>query len=175
MFGQAYARFNNLLAEYLTVLEHVEPDRTLLTLSYAHWGETADGQMLSFRCAPFLHASGHIAARKLVADLSLYEANEDHFPLLYRPDRSPYQHMGAIEGLPPTVDFLTYPERTGGRVDYVLLWGLSERWRGHPAVGSVVAQLQAGYEPVFTSERGLVRLFRRQGEIEKVSPSAPSN
>jgi hypothetical protein len=175
VFGQAYARFNDLLAEYLSVLEHVEPDSTLLTLSYAHWGETAEGEMLSFRGAPFLHASGHIAARKRVADLALYEANEDHFPLLYRPDRNPYRHMGAIEGLPPAVDFLTYPQRTGGRVDYVLLWGLSERWRGHPAVGAVVGQLQAAYEPVYTSERGLVRLFRRQGESEKASPAAPSS
>jgi hypothetical protein len=97
-------------------------------------------------------------------DLSLYEANEDYFPLLFRPSLNPYVYMShgflGIERVPPEVDLLGYPRRTGGRIDYVLLWGLRDGQRGDPQVRAVLDQLAAGYGLVARSPSGRVLLYR---------------
>ncbi len=143
---------------------HVEPDHTLLFLSYAHPGERADGQPLVFRTWPFVHASGYIGAEKRLVDLSLYEASEDYFPIYFNPRLDPARRLATvplgIETTPPRVDLLGYPKRTGGRIDYVLLWGLRDEQRSDPAVRETLRQLAAAYEMVEASPGGEVRLFR---------------
>lgn len=138
----------------------VEPDHTLLFLSYAHQGE----QPVVFRTWPFVHASGYIGAEKRLVDLSLYEASEDYFPIYFDPRLDPARHLATvplgIETMPPRVDLLGYPRRTGGRIDYVLLWGLRDERRGDPAIGETLRQLAAAYELVEASPGGEVRLFR---------------
>ena len=123
-----------------------------------------DGEPLAFRTWPFVHAGGYVRRRRRLVDLSLYEANEDYFPLLFRPALNPYRQLSAgllgIEGTPPAVDLAGYPRRTGGRVDYVLLWGLRDERRGEPKVRAVLDQLAAGYDLVERSAGGRVLLYR---------------
>jgi len=165
MLAPRWMALDDYLAEYWAAADRIEPGSTLLSLSFAHSGRAPDGREMAFRTWPFVHASGYIAARKTVVDLALYEAMEDYFPIRYRPGLDPYRrisvgdHLG-IEDQPPRVDFLTYPRRTGGRVDYVLLWQLDAVPRDDPRVRSILRQLAAGYEPVYTSPRRLVRLYR---------------
>jgi len=55
---------------------------------------------------------------------------------------------------------LTLKARTGGAVDYVLLWGLRDsRWL-EPRVQEVLTQLDAGYELIHRSQGGLALLYR---------------
>ncbi|HKV06503.1 MAG TPA: hypothetical protein VJ725_00095 [Thermoanaerobaculia bacterium] len=165
LFWPRYAALDDQLDEYMTAADHIEPGHTLLTLCYAPKGRGADGRDLAYRFKPFLHAQGRIAAKRGAVDLALYEASEDYFPIYFRPSLNPYERIGIAGGLelePPQAEFLTYPERTGGRVDYVLLWGLGDEDRGEPAVRSVLREVAAGYEPVYTSPRELVRLYRRR-------------
>ncbi|HYO15664.1 MAG TPA: hypothetical protein VE685_20900 [Thermoanaerobaculia bacterium] len=161
-----YAELNDYLAEYVSAGEHIAPDSTVLSLSYAHEGVGPGGRKLAFRLWPFVHATGHIAARKRIVDLSHYQADEDYFPIYFDPALNPFRTMGsnrlAMEGRPPLVDFLAYPERTGGRVDYVLLWQVEAARPDNPRVRAVLRQLAAGYEPVYTSPRGWVRVWRRR-------------
>jgi hypothetical protein len=163
VFAWMYARIDGGLSKIVAAGDHIEPDHTLLFLSYAHQGERPDGQPLVFRTAPFVHAGGYIAAEKRLVDLSLYEANEDYFPILYRPALNPYLHLSVgllgIEEKPPRVEILAYSKRTGGRVDYVLLWGLREERRSEPGVRKVLDQLAAGFEEVWVSPDGRVRLY----------------
>jgi hypothetical protein len=170
-----YAELNDYLAEYVSAGEHIAPDSTVLSLSYAHEGMDADGRRLAFRLWPFVHATGHIAARKRIVDLSHYQADEDYFPIYFDPALDPFRTMGsdrlAIEGRPPLPDFLTYPERTGGRVDYVLLWEQEAARQDDPRVRAVLRQLSAGFEPVYTSPRGLVRLWRSRETTLSASAS----
>ncbi|HEV8578972.1 MAG TPA: hypothetical protein VGX68_07790 [Thermoanaerobaculia bacterium] len=167
VFGRTYAQVDEGLAKIAAASEHVEPDHTLLFLSYAHQGERPGGQPLVFRTEPFVHASGYIGARKRLVDLSLYEASEDYFPIYFNPRLDPYRHLAAvhlgIETAPPRVDLLGYPKRTGGRIDYVLLWGLREDRRREPAVRDVLEQLAAGYKEVWDSADRAVRLYKRGG------------
>ncbi len=166
LFGTVASRWAELdsyLAEYASAGRWIEPGSTLLALSFAHAGRATDGRELSCRTWPFMHAQGQIAARQPIVDLALYEGDTDHFPFYFRPERNPFRLIATDpQGLyeePPRVDFATYAERTGGRVDYVLLW--SPLPKNYPAAQSVLRQLD-GYERVYTSPRRLVHLYRRR-------------
>lgn len=155
LFAPRWRDLNGYLAEYTSAAEHVEPGRTLLALSFSHPGENADGTRRAERIWPFIHAAGHIAARKPVAALDLYAAKYDVFPIRFRPERDPHRHLGTQGGI-----VFQYPEATGGRVDYVLIW-----WPGakEPSLGrreEILGRLESGFERVYTSSRGLVRLYR---------------
>jgi hypothetical protein len=158
-----YSELDRVLSEIVTAAGEVAPDHTLLFLSYAHQGDGRGGDLV-FRTAPFLHAGGYVAARKRLVDLSLYEANEDYFPILFRPALNPYLYLSngplGIEKDPPDIDLPDYPRRTGGRVDYVLIWGLRDERRGEPGVRVVLDPLAAGYDLVERSPSGRVLLYR---------------
>lgn len=164
LFAWKYAQLNRNIAGIVAAGEHVEPDHTFLYLSYAHQGQDARGNGLTFRTSPLLHAGGHVGARKRLADLSLYQANADFFPLYFRPALNPYHHLstreGWIEGTPPFVDLLGYPKRTGATVDYVLLWGLRKEREDEPKVRRVLDQLAAAYDLIYSAQEGRVRLYR---------------
>jgi hypothetical protein len=171
VFWPRWRMLDDYLAEYLTAGDHIAAGSTVLALPFSHHGTMPDGQEIAFRTRPFLHALGHIAARKPLVDLGLYEANEDYFPIQFPASCNPFTRIGlgpglGLEGEPPRVDFLHYPRRTGRRVDYVLLWQLDAAPPDHPDVRSVLAQLAAAYEPVYVSRRGLVRLYRQRPETE---------
>jgi hypothetical protein len=166
LLGLLWTRWRVLdgyLAEYISAEERIPEGSTVLPLSYSHRGTGPDGRQLAYRIQPFLHAGSHATAGKPVADLSLYAANyEGYFPVHYRPELNPYRHIAQrhrAERVPPWVDFLTYPQRTGGRVDYVLIWQVPTD-RRHPAVRSLWQQLRTGYERVYVSPRGFAQLYR---------------
>jgi hypothetical protein len=149
------------------VAAHVEPGRTLLALSFDHQGHTPDGRLASHRVKPFSHASGYIAVLRGAVDLTNYEGRASYFPIAYRPRLNPYVHISsgqAIESQTPRVEFLTYPQRTGGRVDYVLLWGVPRADRSNANVRSISDQLAAGYDRVCTSPQGNAQLYRRKAQ-----------
>jgi hypothetical protein len=118
-----------------------------------------------------VHAVGYIAARKRLVDLSLYEANENYFPILYRPTLNPFLHLSVgllgIEESPPRVEILAYPQRTGGAVDYVLIWGLPQD--RSPAGVGLLRQLEEGYEETWVSPHREVRLLKLRDRSVPVS------
>ncbi len=163
-----YSELNHYLAEYLSGMRLIEPNRTLLPLAFDSRGHGPDGRVLSLKVRPFLHASGYIAAKRHVVEFTNYEAGAyRYFPVLFRSNLNPYDHIGmkdrSIVWEPPQVDFLTYGKRTGGRVDYVLVWGIQERQRSHEATKSIDRQLKEGYDLIYTSpETGLMQLYQRK-------------
>lgn len=162
MLGLLVPRWRELnvyLAEYTSAAEHIEPGRTLLALSFSHTGESLDGTRRAERIWPFVHAGGHIAARKPVADLGLYAAKYDVFPIRFRPERHPHRHLNTRDEI-----VFEYPEETGGRVDYVLTWWPEAK---QPSLGrrqEILERLESGFNRVYTSPRGLVRLYRSRWE-----------
>ena len=169
LFAWEYRQTDRSLSEIVAAGDAIEPDHTFLFLSYAHQGENGKGGRTTFRTWPFVHAGGYIAARKRLVDLSLYEANENYFPLYYRPALNPFLRLApgplGIESRPPEVDLLGYPLRTGGSVDYVLLWGLRDELRGNPKVQAVEAQLAAAYDLIHGTRDGRVLLYKRRPSI----------
>jgi hypothetical protein len=166
-----YGEINDYLGEYLSGSSLVEPNATLLSLCFSHYANEPDGRPLAHKIAPFAHASSYISAERRSLELDNYEAQTSYFPLMFRPRLNPAVHIAVSKPAfqcphqaPPRVDFLTYPQRTGGRVDYVLLWGARDEQLGSAEAKDILRQLEAGYELVYTSpQRGLVQLYRRKG------------
>lgn len=161
-----YSELNRYLKDYMSGASMIQENRTLLPLSFSHGGyNTEDGRTSSERIRPFLFAAGYIAAERDIVELQNYEARTECFPLRYRTDRNPFSYIWLNEGLylSPEVDFIDFAEQTGGRVDYVLLWGCEERMNGRANVDSILDQLERGYRLIFTSEKGLMKLYRATG------------
>ncbi|MBT3269502.1 hypothetical protein HN371_20325 [Candidatus Poribacteria bacterium] len=157
----SYARLNDYLDEYLSGADLIEPNSTLLPLCFTHNGYD-DGKFLSKRIGLFLHASGHIAARRRIVELDNYEGNTTYFPVLFRYELNAFHHMGTLEAQPPKVDIASYVAKTGGRVDYVLVWNVRDDQRGLPDTKAIERELDDGYHLIHTSEpRSLMQLYRR--------------
>jgi hypothetical protein len=168
-----YAELNDYLREYLSGSHLIETNTTVLPLCFSHQGHAPDGRVLSSRIGLFLHAPGHIGAQRRVVELDNYEGNTGYFPVQFRPAVNPFAHIGAIEAQPPQVEFLTYPARTGGRVDYVLVWRVRDDQREHEHTKSIFRQLDEGYDRIFTSpQRGFMKLYRRKGWEAARPPAA---
>jgi len=155
---------NRCLEEYLSVEDRLEPGSTILPLTLAR-NDLPRVPWPVRKVDPLLHASGLLAARRGCVSLANFEATTGYYPVAYRRKLNPYRHIGfgwGLEETPPRVEFITYPQRTGGRVDYVLLWGYRPEMDGGQEVGALLEQLGKGYQPAATSPgRGLMRLYRR--------------
>jgi len=161
-----HAEMNGYLQEYLSGSDLISANSTLLPLVFSPQGHDSDERALERRPGSFLHAAGYIAAEKCAVEFGNYEAWKGTFPLVWRPERNPMKHLAIdskMETEPPEVDFLNYPKRTGGTVDYVALWGMRDDQRNLAATKSVLRQLKAAYELIYVSpQRGLMRLYRRK-------------
>jgi hypothetical protein len=185
LFGihvKAYAELNAYPDEYLSGMPLMAPNTTLLSLSFSHQGHTPDGRVLAWHINPFLHAGGYIAAHRGLVDLLNYSANGDWFPLFplrFRPELSPFRHLVSphdarltheasthpLEWEPPAVDFITYAQRTVGRVDYVLVWQVRSELLEHPGTHAIFRQLEQRYVLLYTSpQRGFMRLYQRKAD-----------
>jgi hypothetical protein len=136
--------------------------------------------VLAWQINSFLHTGGYIAAYRGLVDLLNYSANSDWFPLFplrFRPELNPFRHLvpshdvrlaheaptHPLEWEPPALDFLSYTQRTGGRVDYVLVWYVRSDLREHPDTKAIFYRLEQQYMLLYTSpQRGFMRLYRRQ-------------
>jgi len=162
-----YAEINDQLEEYVSVIHLIKPGTTLLALHSFGGGYAPGGTRLSFKTDPFLHASNYICVQRHLVCFDNYETQPRYFPTLFRPRLDPYIHIGNIENLKSAVDFLGYPKRTGGKVDYVLVWLGRVKHQGHNNIASVYRQLDEGYDLIFTSKkRGLAELYRRKNQSE---------
>jgi hypothetical protein len=164
-----YAEINDYMEEYLSGIQLIAPNTTLLPLRFFDHGDPEWWLNPYGKIRPFSHASGYIAAKRGVINFTNYEAHLSWFPLTFRQDLDPYAHIqeDCLECVPPRVDFLTYPKRTGGQVDYVLIWSDKELQRDDEYTRSVIRQLKEGYQLVYTSpKRGLMKLYHRK-ELEE--------
>jgi len=165
-----YAELNEYMEEYLSGQELIQPNTTLLPVSFSSNGFSPDGKTLAIKAKPFLHASGYIAAEKKVVEFTNYEAGEfDWFPMVFREELNPYLHIAIEYGLeeePPRIEFLTYPERTGGQVDYVLVWAVKEHQLNLEATRSIFRQLEEGFRLIYTSPKyGMMKLYQRKESL----------
>src|SRR5262249_20254070 len=144
---------------YFAAAAYIEPNTTLMPISFSHVGQGPDGKDLSVRVSAFRHAGGYLAVERHLALLKNYEATTGYFPILYRPELNPYTHMGTdetamgngLESVPPSIDLVDYTRRTGQPVDYLLIWGLRPE---HGAGSAALVQgwiSQGGYELVWAT------------------------
>lgn len=173
LHARAYAQLAPQLAEYRSVGARLPAGATLLSLSFAHRGLDESGGPLALRIRPFQHAAGYLSAERGVVDLNNYQADRGYFPVRYRRECNPFGPLGTIDEIeeePPRVHLGRYRRALAaagcGDVDYLLLWGLDPAARTGPAAAALLAEIEAGYRPVYVSRpRGLARLYRRDADF----------
>jgi hypothetical protein len=143
---------NQYLAEAAPAMERVAPGSTYLPLAFSYVGKAPDGGPLVDKVLPFLHAGDQVSARRTVANLNLFAAGTDAFPIRYRPERNPYTHLRTRDGW----------VLSGSRIDYVLVWWPRAREPRLLETRRLLVELGTGYDRVYTSPRDLVRLYRRK-------------
>jgi hypothetical protein len=159
-----YAELNDYIEEYVSGMTYMQTNATLLPLNISFLKEiqTKTGKPIAMRVNPLLHASGYMAAQRNIIDLSNYEGKKGYFPIVFREKLNPFIYIGQPEFEPFQTEFLTYNQRTGGNVDYVLVWGLFKEHMKSGANKFFFKQLADGYSLVYTSpKRELMRLYRR--------------
>lgn len=163
----AYERLSRHLEEFVSVEPSLAPESVVLSLSFAdlEW-RLKDPSLSGYKVRPFEHALGYLACERRLVDLTEYQADQGYFPVLFRPDRSPYRSLVPEEG-EVTYDLgrlglESYSSRAGS-VDYVLLWGRNALRSPPPGLDGLLAQLGEGYDKIFTSEPlGLAEVYRRR-------------
>ncbi|MGF1479130.1 MAG: hypothetical protein ACFB4I_06530 [Cyanophyceae cyanobacterium] len=179
-----YAKLNGYLKEYLSGAQLVETESTLLTINFSYFAQTTAGKPLfwqpygrflffgqPWQIGTFIHAAGYLAAQRHSVYLNNYAANLEYFPINFQSEINPFNYLYikqsreivAANPAVPGVDIQAYEQQTTGKVDYVLLWQLQEQQYEYTNTQAILAQLNRGYELIYTSpNRGLLQLYRRR-------------
>ncbi|MGD1855205.1 MAG: hypothetical protein ACFB2W_13255 [Leptolyngbyaceae cyanobacterium] len=166
-----YGYLNDYWREYTSVAPLIEEQATLLAINLPAPQDSPSAPDLwrppkfvrPWQINPFINVSGHIAVARKAVLLNNYQANEDYFPVNFRPELNPFEIMSADDwrllGKKLHVDILDYAAKTGRPVDYVAVWQTADRPREEQE--AVFQQLGAAYELIYTSpQRGYARLYR---------------
>jgi hypothetical protein len=156
---------NEQINEYLSAMEYIEENTTLLSLNMDRNGYDKGLKQLTRRTDPFLHVSSHIGMQRHVVIMTNYEAATGYFPVLFKTEVNPYALIGEIERpwLEP-VNFQDYEKNTGRRIDYVLVWLGLKRHMKTEFSRSVYDQLEINYEQIFISKNELMELYRLKND-----------
>jgi hypothetical protein len=156
-----YAKINSYIKEYAASDELIDENSTVLPLCFYNPKSKRNEQIPSYRVNPFLHLAGHLTLGKALVELDNYQAWCGSFPVQYRSYLNPLKYLALqqrMETVPPEVDILSYPHKTGGTVDYVLLWNLGENYANCPQTKAILNQLEIGYLLIYETPH--LKLYR---------------
>ena len=95
--------------DFATITPHIPAGKTLATLNYS------DNWMMD-------NIASYIAGDKAILLLDNYEANQVHFPLIWKENRNPDEILGnAGKSNRPCIDLNNFKKATGREVDYILV------------------------------------------------------
>jgi hypothetical protein len=124
--------------------------------------------------------AGRIAALTGGLDLGDAELGDQVHPLRYHASLDPYRYLRRPGGLPatvdPVIDPLAYEAATGGRLDYVLVFG---RQHASPTVLAsrewlrLAVELAEQYRLVATGDGGLIEVYELRASPDAVAGAAP--
>ena len=164
-----HARAAEACEELLSVAPAIEPRSTVLPLSFDHHGRTPEGEPVVENIWLFKHAADYVGTDRPLVMLGNYEGHTGFFPLVWRAERNPFDHLGGdagIEAQPPEARIQEYVERTGASVDYVLTWALEDDDREHERTRALLDELELYYRPIATSPHGLASLYERADRLD---------
>ena len=119
----------------------------------------ADGEHQPlFRVDHMRHAAIYAAVTRLGPSLKVYQAQSNFFPIRYRSDVNPYQHLVRdrrpdLESKPPRIDLTRYLENTGIRPDVIALWGDSRESRKQERIDDLSRTLKQHYISITQTDR----------------------
>ncbi len=129
---------SNEAQDFATCSDKIEAGKTLLTLNYS------DNWMLD-------NIASYIASDKDIVLLDNYEANQVHFPLIWKENRNPDVILGnSGKSNRPCIDLEKFKSYTGFYVDYILVMNRPNDLTDSCSL-LVNDQLKSGYEQVFVT------------------------
>lgn len=153
--------------EVLSARPYIKEAATILTLNYDWAGRTTDDdRTIADQNWLFNHVDCYIGAAQTAVISDNYEANYSYFPTIARWQTNMYGQTDKdgvnFDHRPPCADILSYNRRTGQHIDYVLMLSYRDEFKDHEYSKSIFAQLEQGYDKVYTSTGGRVVMYRRE-------------
>jgi hypothetical protein len=176
-----YRELDRVFTEYAAAAPHLAPGSLVLPLTLSPYGPREggrpDGKKPAYRVEVFRHAAGYLVTEREGIDLDNSQATTKHAPLRWVPHLDPFHVLATVpfgmESQPaPCIDLPRY-EAAGGRIDYVLLWGRVSEAAGDACGERLLAQLEAEWQRVFTSQPlGLMQVYQPKGALA-LRPDSP--
>jgi hypothetical protein len=157
-----HAKASDLTEDYLSAATYIKPYSTVLPLSYNHYGTERQGRNITSSIWIFFHSLDYMGSSRPLIMLGNYEAATNHFPLVWKPNKDPFIHLGKNEGIestPPCVNFDQYRQASAEKVDYVLLLCYPGQYMNHYCTIDVQDKLNKDYTVVYTSPSSRTRLY----------------
>ena len=161
-----YSGFSDDLEELAEARTVLTDDDVVLGLIMCDERESGCASAQASTTHPLSQFTGLLMAHTGAADLTLYEAYFNYFPLQFRAETSPidrlYFDAGESSTL-PAIDVAGYEQATGIEIDLIVIWGWDKVADDTSLVvlNRLRAALATGYRLVLQSERGHVTVFER--------------
>jgi hypothetical protein len=104
------------------------------------------------------HVSNYLGANKRMVLLENYEASQGYFPVLWKDKTLPIVNLPLIFNQHTYLDFNGYQNRSGLKVNYVLLWDNIKQY-DKPEYGALLSVLNEKYKIVYNNTNETVRLY----------------
>ncbi|MFZ1677560.1 MAG: hypothetical protein WBP41_02055 [Saprospiraceae bacterium] len=146
---------------------YINNHSTVFVLNYDWEGHTPDGKLIADRAGLFSHVDCYLGTNKSLIISDNYEAHFSYFPVISRWNTNMYTQTDKdginFDNRPPRADILNYNKRTGENIDYVLMLSYKDEFKDHPFTQEIIAQLEQGYDKVYTSQHERAILYKRKG------------
>lgn len=156
---------NEVLTGYLYATNHIKENAVVLSLDFSPNGKDKNGNKIADRNDIFHHASQYMAVTKPIVILDNYEANMGYFPVRWKPEVNPYNHLSrnnGIEGIPPYAEIENYRTTTGIVIDNILLWCYDSSYNNNADFATLYAEIERNYRLVYTDNIGNTILYARK-------------
>jgi hypothetical protein len=105
-----------------------------------------------------------MAATKPLVILDNYEANMGYFPIRWKEEVNPYNHLSkrnGIEGIPPYAEIENYSKTTGVTIDNILLWCYDSSYNKDADFAVLYEEIMHNYHRVYSDQYGNTLLYER--------------
>jgi hypothetical protein len=139
--------------DFATCAEHIEEGSILLTLNYS------ENWMMD-------NIASYISSDKNIVLLDNYEANQVHFPLIWKEDRDPNEIVGnSGKSNRPCIDLNKFTAITGRYIDYILVMKRPSELNDSCTI-SADAQIRESYKEVFVTPFQHGVLYKRMNLLQ---------
>ena len=116
--------YNFLIRDYIEMADHIEAKSVLLPINLSQ--KYYKNITLTMYINPLKHASNYICLKRNIISLDNYEAETDFFPIRFNDKANPKNIYKDLE-LTGNIDIKTYSEKTGHKIDYIILSGFDDK------------------------------------------------
>ncbi len=160
-----YQKLDRVMTDYLSVEPCLATGSTMVQANFGTVLPDRDN-----RVDPFSDTTGVLAADLRGIDVGTSQGSLPYFQLRYRPAVDPNTYLlrpnsSGIASTPPSLDPLGYERHTGGRVDYILLFGRNQHDPAEladPIWKRFSRELHSGYRLAAISPLGWVQAWVRR-------------